>query len=116
MSDAPATKDVIDRIDRLMESGNLTTRAGLSLIVSVYRDGMMIVASFDERMREVEEAYVRFTNTMSRAVELEESNKKTMDEILPTYRMVKWIGLALGTLIIGLIWALLTGKAEVTWR
>lgn len=116
MGEAPATKDVIDRVDRLMETGNLTTRAGLSLIVSVYRDGMMIVSGFDERMRELEEAYVRFTNTMSQARDLEAANKKALDEILPTFRLVKWVGLALGTLIIGLIWALLTGKADVTWR
>jgi len=116
MADISATKDVIDRIDRLMETGNLTTRAGLSLIVSVYRDGMMIVSNFDDRMSELEGAYVRFTNTMSQAMTQEAENKKLLNEILPTFQLVKWIGLALGTLIVGLIWALLTGKAEVAWR
>lgn len=113
MAESSSANDVVNRIDKMIESGNLTTRVGLSLIVSVFRDGMVIVGGFDKRMRELEEAYVRFTNTMSAARDLEASNKKLLDEILPTFRVVKWIGATLGGLIIILIWTLLTGQVEI---
>jgi hypothetical protein len=110
------TAAIVEQIDDLVNEGNLSTRVGLRLIISVFREGMVIVGNMDSRMRELENAYVRFTNTMDGAKTAEEENRKALAEIVPTFRLVKWIGIAVGTLIIGLIWALLTGKADVAWR
>jgi hypothetical protein len=117
MSDSSnPTAVIVEQIDQMVQEENLTTRSGLRLIISVFREGMVIVGNMDSRMSELENAYVRFTNTMSTAKELEEENKKTLADIVPTFRIVKWVGVTLGGLIILLIWSLVTGKASVIWR
>jgi hypothetical protein len=100
----------------MVDKGNLTTRSGLSLIVTVFREGMVILGGMNQRVRDLEEAYVRFTNVMNAAKTVEDENKKALTDIIPTIQVVKWIGLTLGGLIALLIWSLLTGKATVLWR
>ena len=114
--DSNTTAAIVEKIDEMVESGNLTTRSGLSLVVTVFREGMVILGGMNKRVRDLEEAYVRFTNTMNAAKGLEETNRKALAEIIPTIQIVKWIGVTLGGLIALLIWSLLTGKAAILWR
>ena len=114
--DSNTTAAIVEQIDKMVDKGNLTTRSGLSLIVTVFREGMVILGGMNKRVRDLEEAYVRFTTTMNKAKELEEANQKALADIIPTIKIVKWVGVTLGGLIALLIWSLLTGKATVLWR
>ena len=107
------TAAIVEQIDGMVNDGNLTTRTGLRLIISVFREGMIIVGNMDQRMSELETAYVRFTTTMSNAKELEEQNKKALTEIVPIFKAVKWIGGILTTLLAAFLIALVTGQIKI---
>lgn len=110
------TSAIVERIDQMVEDENLTTRTGLRLIISVFREGMVVVGGMDSRMRELEGAYVRFTNTMSAAKNVEENNQSLLREIVPTFKIVRWLGVTIGGLIVVLIWSIVTGKVELIWK
>lgn len=121
MSDtANQTSVVVEKIDQMVEAGNLTTRSGLSLVITVFREGMLIVGSMEKRMQDLETAYIRFTNTMSEARDAEEENRKTFEglrktlseDIMPTMKILKWIGGILTAVIIAIVIAWLTGKLK----
>ena len=114
--DSNTTAAIVEKIDEMVDKGNLTTRSGLSLIVTVFREGMVILGGMNKRVRDLEEAYVRFTNVMNAAKAVEDENKKMLIDIIPTIKIVKWVGVTLGGLIALLIWSLLTGKAAILWR
>jgi len=115
MTDSNPTSVIVQQIDQMVQDEDLTTRSGLRLIISVFREGMVILGDMDTRMKELENAYVRFTNTMSVAKDLEKDNNKKLQEIVPVFNLVKWVGMTLGGLIIILIWSLITGTASVSF-
>lgn len=111
-----ATIAVVEKIDEMVESGNLSTREGQSMLITVFREGMVTMGSISKRMIELETAYVRFVNTASAGKTLEEENKKTLQEIVPTFKAVKWVGTILIGSIVLLLWQIFTGQVTISFR
>lgn len=109
------TTAIVEKIDRMVESGNLTTREGQSLMITVFREGMVTVGKMSKRQIELEAAYVRFANAMSDANTIEQENHKLLAQVLPVFQVVKWVGGALGLLILTLLWQIITGKVTISW-
>jgi len=113
MSDTNPTSAIVKKIDEMVESGNLTTRVGLGLIITVFREGMVLVGKMDSRMSELENAYVRFTNTMSDAKTIEQENKKSLADIVPAMKALKWIGGIVTVVLTALAVGLATGQLQI---
>lgn len=123
---AAAIASAID--DLLKDNENLATRSGLKLILKVFSEGMVIVGKMDKRVSEMEQAYARFTNINSAAMELEEENKtkiaavqtqinslhiEVLPEIKSTMRMLKWVGGILTGIITTLLIMFITGQLQL---
>ena len=123
---AAAIASAIDEL--LKDNENLATRSGLKLILRVFSEGMVIVGKMDKRLKDMEEAYIRFTNLNSAAMDLEEENKskvaavqtqinslhiEVLPEIKSTMRMLKWAGGILTAVITALLIMLATGQLQL---
>jgi uncharacterized protein YllA (UPF0747 family) len=115
-----STDAVIEQIDELLQSENLTTRSGLKLVMSAFRGGMVFMSGVDKQMREVQDAYIRFTNVMAEKKQVEEANSEAIEKlqnavagITPAITVVKWLGVTVGGLIVILIWSLITGQVVI---
>ena len=129
MSNGNTTAAIVDAIDSLVkENENLETRIGLKLIIRVFREGMVIVGGMDKRISELNEAYTRFANINSAAMELEEENKskvaavqaqinslhiEVLPEIRSTLKALKWIGGVATAVITTLLLMLITGQLQL---
>lgn len=122
---AAAIASAIDEL--LKDNDNLATRSGLKLILKVFSEGMVIVGKMDKRVAEMEQAYARFTNINSAAMELEEENKskvaavqtqinslhvEVLPEIKSTMRLLKWVGGVLTAIITAVSIMLITGQLQ----
>lgn len=123
---AAAIASAIDEL--LKDNENLATRSGLKLILKVFSEGMVIVGKMDKRLQEMEEAYIRFTNINSAAMELEQENKSKVQavqtqinslhiEVLPeirsTLKALKWIGGVVTAIITALLIGIVTGQLQL---
>lgn len=113
---------VVKKIDEMVIAGNLDTRAGLSLLVSAFREGLVLMSSLEKRQNEVEQAYVRMTNIQSERKTIEEENKKCLDKVekeldklLPAYSFMMWVGGVVGTAIILLVLSILFGQVQIIY-
>lgn len=84
------TDQTIQQIDELLEKDQLTTRTGLKLAFSALRDAMTLLCNVEERLTKI-------------------------DTLWNFYRVSLWIGGVLGVSILSLIWALITGQAQITF-
>lgn len=123
---AAAIASAIDEL--LKDNENLATRSGLKLILKVFSEGMVIVGKMDKRVSEMEQAYARFTNINSAAMELEEENKtriaavqsqinslhiEVLPEIRSTLKALKWIGGVVTAIITALLIGIATGQLQL---
>ena len=114
--------------DLLSNDENLETRTGMKLVLRAFSQGMIFVAGMDKRLVEMETAYIRFTNTMNGAMELEEENKSRLNaqqtqinslhmEVLPeiksTLKVLKWLGGIITAVITLVITMLITGQLQL---
>lgn len=114
--------------DLLSNDENLETRTGMKLVLRAFSQGMIFVAGMDKRLVEMEQAYLRFTNIMNAAKELEEENKTKLaaqqtqinslhTEILPeiksTLKVLKWLGTIITGIITLVISMLITGQLQL---
>jgi hypothetical protein len=113
---------VVRKIDEMVAAGNLDTRAGLSLLVSAFREGLVLMSSLQARQNEVEQAYVRMTNIQSEKKLIEEENKdcleqvvKDLDTVLSAYSFLKWVGGVVGTAVILLVLSIVFGQVQITY-
>ena len=121
MTDAVNSTDaVIEQIDNLLKSENLTTRTGLTLVMSAFRGGMVFMSGVDKRIQDMEQAYIRFTNIMSEKKQIEEANadaigdlEKAVAGISTIASVAKWLGVTVGGLVVVLIWSLITGQVVI---
>lgn len=88
-------QQTIEQIDDLLEKDQLTTRTGLKLAFSALRDAITVVSNVGMKMDDL---------------------GKKVDTLWTFYRVAIWIAGALGLSIIALIWALITGQAEITFK
>jgi hypothetical protein len=128
MTDGNPTAAIVDAIDEMVAEDNLTTRSGLKLIIKVFREGMIMVGGMDRRLIEMEQAYIRFTNTNDAARRVEEENQRELasiktdnhtlfTEVIPemraAMRALKWIA-GIGTAIItAFLIGLVTGQIQI---
>lgn len=123
---AAAIASAIDEL--LKDNENLATRSGLKLILRVFGEGMVIVGRMDKRVKEMEEAYIRFSNINSAAMELEQENKskvaavqtqinslhvEVLPEIRSTLKALKWIGGVVTAIITALLIGIVTGQLQL---
>lgn len=114
--------------DLLSNDENLETRTGMKLVLRAFSQGMIFVAGMDKRLVEMEQAYIRFTNTMTAAMSVEEENKAKLKaleiqinslyvEVLPefksTLKTLKWLGGVLTSVIVVILTMLLTGQLQL---
>lgn len=71
--------------------------------------------SFDCRVQEVEKAIVR-NNVVVNTVEDHEERIRKLEKLEPAIKVVIWIAGLLGASVIGLIWSLITGSAQVIFK
>lgn len=83
---------VIQQIDMLLETDDLSTRTGLRLAFSAMRDAIQYMGTANERINDME---------------------KKVDEMWKGYKVLTWAAGIIGTAIILLLWALVTGQAAI---
>ena len=123
---AAAIASAIDEL--LKDNENLATRSGLKLILRVFSEGMVIVGKMDKRLKDMEEAYIRFTNLNSAAMDLEEENKSkvaavqaqinslyidVLPDIKSSLKALKWIGGIITAVITAVSIMLITGQLQL---
>lgn len=95
---------IIERVDQLVKDDQITTRTGLKLLVPAFRDGLVLIADVSSKVDSLQSAYVRFTNTMAKRLELEETNNKLLTEMKPFFYGFKWLVVAFAGLLVKGIW------------
>jgi len=94
-------KDVMDRIDEISKE--------IKQIATMYNSQQITCAARGQQMKTVEEQAI---DHEQRIKAIERATEKAMQAI----NLITWIGAAFGILIIGLLWALFTGQAELIFK
>lgn len=115
MSQSSSTDVIIQQMDELIESGDLSTKIGLRFAFTVLRDAMRVVAQVEKRTIENENAYVGMAKTNSDIATRFEKYAQKTDSMWAGYRILAWVFSAIGLSIITLIWSLITGAATLTF-
>lgn len=130
MSNGGSTLTSIARTlsELIKDESKLDTRGGQIFILSLLSEGFVEVGNMDTRLKEMEQAYIRFTNLNNDLKNIEEENKNKVTamqtqinslyiEVLPdikqTLKVLKWIG-GIATFIIGsLLLMIITGQLQL---
>lgn len=68
-----------------------------------------------EIKKDLDKAEVDIKKDLVRVEGVAYKNRKVLTQISPAIRIMTWVGVALGLSIIGLIWALITGQAAISF-
>lgn len=115
MTQTHSTDRIIEQMDELLESGDLSTKNGLRFAFTVLRQAMTVVAQVERRQIESENAYVEIAKVNSDIATRFEGVSKKVDTMWNGYQVAFWISTAFGLSFIALIWSLITGTATVTF-
>lgn len=117
MSDIKHPSDlVVQRIDELLKDDSLNTRAGLKLVMSAFREGLILMSAVEARQNVVEQAYIRFANIESEAREEMKIMRDAVDKMLPVYKVMIWAGGIIGVALLMLLWQVFTGQVSINFR
>lgn len=108
-----STHKIIEQMDDLLESGDLSTKNGLRFAFTVLREAMTVVAQVEKRTIENENAYAGIAKVNSEIATRFEGVSKKVAIMWTGYQVAVWIFSAFGLSIIALIWSLITGKATI---
>ena len=115
------TAALVEALDELLDDDeNLQTRSGLKLSLKLFREGMLIVGDMDKVIKEMSQAYIRFTNTNDAARKVEEENQRELaainaflPEIRSTMTILKWIGGIATAVLTALLIGIATGQLVI---
>ncbi len=109
------TDRIIEQMDDLIEVGDLSTKNGLRFAFTVLREAMTVVAEVEKKVILSEGAYIGVIKTTSDiATRFDEVTKK-VNVMWFGYQILTWVATIFGISLIGLIWSLITGVANITF-
>jgi hypothetical protein len=91
---ADTNNELVEKIDKLIEEDDLSTKTGLKLAFSALRDAITLMSIFGNKVDTIE---------------------KKVNVMWTGYQVVVWAMSVFGVAMIMLIWALITGQASLSF-
>lgn len=115
MPKTQSTDKIVEQMDELLESGDLSTKNGLRFAFTVLREAIITLTDMEGRIKESETAYVAISKTSSDiATRFDEVSKK-VNAMWSGWQILTWVATMFGISIIALIWSLITGQATIAF-
>jgi len=118
MTTSTSTAERLARIETILEGqaqALIELRTSLTKII----DGLTNSdKTLDDRLKERENfcaARVVYTNTIGQDMTQIKNRLDTLEKLAPAMRVVIWMGGLLGASVLALIWALITGQAQIVF-